>query len=206
MNLTSYKKYLSKEEANIILDYALKNTSPSVYIALQLISKLGVRVSEACKVNLSDIDFVNKKIIIHCSKQGKVVSRVLPDSLIVLLKNHINNFNKEISYCNNFICFAYGHGARCKHISKNTMGWFFKRVRIDLNLDEPYFVRSNGRKLTRITAHTFRSLFITLLYNHTKNIRLVQQEIGHSRAETTWEYVRFAEREEMTTTAVNAIV
>ena len=131
--------------------------------------------------------------------------RVLPDTLANILRKHLKQHKSQISRSNNYVCFALGHGAKKNHIGYNTISWFFNRFRHSSGLTQPYDIKADGKPQYRHASHTFRSLWITRLWNQTHDIALIQREIGHKETETTWGYIRNHDHEARIKGVINTV-
>lgn len=200
---TEYNKYITDAECQQILEYADQQSAP-VRLAIHLMHKLGIRVSEAITLRVQDVDFKNNIINVVAHKQGKIIPRIVPKSLIDMIFQHVEKNYKDIWASKGYLCYVTrGHYSYGTHISKNTIMWFFKTFRKKHGYEAGYYVRKNGRKMTRFASHVLRSHWITKMMEKVQNIRIVQMEIGHAKPETTWRYVRHAERQKIMKNAVD---
>lgn len=194
-NITEYEKYISDDERSEILKFADSWNSPAVRMVIHFMDQLGIRVSEACIIKISDIDFNERVVNVTSTKQKKIIKRIMSDKLITILQKHISDNSDLISLRQGFICATlFGHGAKRPHITKSAIMNFFLAFRNQRDDKGEYFIRKDGRKMTRFSSHVLRSHFITRLYEATGNLRIVQLEIGHKKLETTSRYVRYANR------------
>jgi integrase len=204
MNVAEYEKYISDEERLQILEFAEKQ-SPSLRLCVHILDKLGLRVGEAVKIRVNDIDFKNNILRVYAPKQKKVINRIIPNNLMEILKTHIARYAELIKRSDNYICFVYGHGSKNLHIQTNTLNWFFQDFRKTYGYTDPYMIGRDGNPRYRHSSHTFRSRWITEFIKKGSKLgmgaevlRLVQQEIGHKKIKTTARYVRFFDREDRT--------
>lgn len=137
------------------------------YTMLYLMLMTGMRVSELLNLRISDVDFQNSYIIVRMGKGRK--DRIIPLNKNVkeLLYNYIKTFKPENGLFDN------------ENSSKSRRGVL-------------YIIRKYCKKAgieKRVTPHTFRHTFATLLLRNGENIRLVQSLLGHSSISTTAIYL-----------------
>jgi integron integrase len=200
-----YKQILDTELKNLKFGYAKKPRNlPTVLNALEVQKILtcmkgkywlvtgilygsGLRVHEALRLRIKDIDFVNKSIFIFRGKGGKDRYTLLPQSLVDLIKCQISTAKK----CHDKdVCEGYGtaslppslirkYGNAAKQASWQFL--FPSSVRCAHPIDgyicrhhihETAYAKSLRRAvvesgvLKRVTAHTFRHSFATRLLYH----------------------------------------
>lgn len=130
-------------------------------LIIRTIYATGVRVSELCSISLNDIDFEENTIRIK-GKGGKIRIVFIDDETL-------------------------------KEISKYSAG----------NIDGPLFLGQQGRNISPrtvqyifnkyapsgITPHKIRHSYASELYKRSKNLRVVQENLGHSSIQTTEIYL-----------------
>ena len=175
-----------------------------------LVAKLmyggGLRVMEALRLRVQDIDFANGYLLIRNGKGGKDRATLLAPSLVPELVVHLKQtrslFDKDRTeaiagvYLPNALARKYpGAGV--------SWGWQYvfpsKSLSVDPrsdqtrrhHLDVTGFRKAVGKaknQLTinkRVTSHTFRHSFATHLLETGTNIRVVQKLLGHANVKTT---------------------
>jgi len=158
--------YNDKEEAKTTLQKLLAIRNIAI---VELLLNSGIRVSELCNINYSDLSSDFKRIRI-CGKGKR--ERFIPITNIFLLKAL-----KEYSL-------------KCKskeHFFSNRMN---KRI-------SPQSVRAIVKNFADefeiITPHMFRHSFATILLEQGTDIRYIQQLLGHSSILTTEIYTKVSE-------------
>lgn len=130
-------------------------------LIIRTIYATGVRVSELCSISLNDIDFEENTIRIK-GKGGKIRIVFIDDETL-------------------------------KEINKYSAG----------NIDGPLFLGQQGRNISPrtvqyifnkyapsgITPHKIRHSYASELYKRSKNLRVVQENLGHSSIQTTEIYL-----------------
>lgn len=179
-----------------------------------LIAKLmygsGLRIMEACRLRVQDIDFANNCIFVREAKGSKWRRTLLPKSIIEQLKSQINY---ALALHQKDLAEGYGrvylpHAFEKKDKSASTKpGWQYifpagnlaKDPRADvwrrhhigerqvqravkLALNESHIYKKAG-------CHTFRHSFATNLLRAGTDIRSIQEMMGHTNINTTQIYL-----------------
>jgi len=134
---------------------------PRDKLIVRTIYATGVRVSELCNMDLEDIDFDEHTIRIRGKGDKTRIVFVDDDTL------------KEISvFIGNRIVGPLFIGQQGKHISSRAIQHIFKHY------------APNG-----ITPHKIRHSYASELYKRSKNLRVVQENLGHTSIKTTEIYL-----------------
>lgn len=166
----------------------------------------GLRVMEALRLRVQDIDFTNGYLIIRDGKGGKDRSTLLAPSLATELTEHLRQtralFEQDIA---DGVAGVYLPDALARKYPKAgiTWGWQYvfpsKSLSVDPrsgvtrrhHLNESGFrkalsaARGKTNISKRVTSHTFRHSFATHLLESGTNIRVVQKLMGHADVKTT---------------------
>lgn len=133
----------------------------------------GLRVSAICNINIEDIDFKNKKIVVI--EKGNIQKEVfIPDSTMKLINDWIAVRNEKI-YDKNGALFISNRKERLNTAS----------VRVMLRK----YTRNINKK---ITPHKLRSTTATNLYEKTEDIYLVANVLGHKNIQNTERYAKMS--------------
>ncbi|GAA0301047.1 integron integrase [Psychrosphaera haliotis] len=184
----------------------ISNMTGKYQLIASLLYGSGLRINEALKLRVQDLNFDNKTILVFRGKGKKDRYTILPESLIPSLRNQI-----EAARCVHFKDLedgegfsSVGPGLKKKYGSAlKDFHWQFlfpSSVRCVHPYDgyvcrhhihETAF-RKQLRKAVlasqitkRVTAHTFRHSFATQLLHMGTDIRTVQDLLGHSDLKTT---------------------
>jgi integron integrase len=179
----------------------------------QLIVKLlygsGLRILEAVRLRVKDVDFAMKQVTVRSGKGEKDRFTTLSASLIPLLQNHLRRV-KEFHEKD----LAEGHGAvylpyaleRKYPGAARDWNWQYIFPARDVSTDpltgvvrrhhvDPAVVNKAIKAAARragvtkmISAHTFRHSFATHLLQRGTDIRTIQELLGHSDIATTMIY------------------
>ena len=176
----------------------------------QLIVKLlygsGLRVAEALRLRVHDIDFSMKQLTVRGGKGDKDRLTTFPVSIIPFLQNHLEKVRllhqRDLGqgygavYLPHALSRKYRNAA-CEwgwqyvfpssQLSNDPLSDVVRRHHIDasvVNKKIKRAVRLVGID-KRITAHTFRHSFATHLLERGTDIRTIQELLGHNDVKTT---------------------
>jgi len=179
----------------------------------QLVVKLlygsGLRIMEAVRLRVQDIDYNFKQITVRSGKGAKDRITTFPTSVIPLLQNHlakvrvIHNRDLDQGYGEVYMPYAlarkYPNAAKewnwqyvfpARNLAIDPRSGKGRRHHVDpsvINKAIKVAVRKTG--LTkRISAHTFRHSFATHLLQRGTDIRTIQALLGHKDVATTMIY------------------
>jgi len=130
-------------------------------LIVRTIYATGVRVSELCNINIEDIDFDEHTIRIH-GKGDKIRTVFIDDDTLDELTKFIGHR----------IAGPLFVGQQGKHISSRAIQHIFKHY------------APQG-----ITPHKIRHSYASELYKRSKNLRVVQENLGHTSIKTTEIYL-----------------
>jgi integron integrase len=195
----------SKAEAHAVLN----NMSGLPLFIAQLLYGSGLRLSEALRLRVKDINFEYKHIIIHDAKGEKDRVTLLPDSLIPKIKDQIDQrlilHNADLKKGFGDTVLPYALAEKYKTASKE-FGWQYlfpaervvtdeKGKRIRHHFHESTVtkaiktaIRKAGIEKPTASAHTFRHSFATHLLQNNYDIRTVQELLGHKDVRVTMIY------------------
>ncbi len=170
--------HIIDEEA---IDYLFKSIDVKTnlgfrnYLILDLLYSLGLRASEIIALEVNDINFNNKQILIH----GKgSVDRYLPlhDTLIKNLREYILNIRIKL---------IKNKDPDEKKLLINYKGTPLteRGLRVILNK----IIKDSGETF-KLHPHMLRHAFATSLINHGADLRVVQELLGHEHLKTTQIY------------------
>lgn len=133
----------------------------------------GIRCSALYKLDLNSINWEESTLIVM-DKGSKIHKYILPNKTIEALQAWIN---KRAELLN-------GKNEEALFISKNRNRLCQCSI---ANLVKKYTFDIEGK---HITPHKLRATFGTHLYNETRDIKFVQDQMGHSNPKTTELYIR----------------
>jgi integrase/recombinase XerC/integrase/recombinase XerD len=134
---------------------------PRDKLIVRTIYATGVRVSELCNINIDDIDFDEHTIRIRGKGDKTRIVFVDEDTLAEILR-----------FIGNRITGPLFIGQQGKHISSRAIQHIF-----------------NHYAPQGITPHKIRHSYASELYKRSKNLRVVQENLGHTSIKTTEIYL-----------------
>ena len=156
---------------------------------LELLFATGVRVSELVSIKLTDIDFKDRSIkITGKGKKDRIVyfNKVCQE----VMSNYVINARQELL-----------KGKRNDYLIINHLGNKITSRGVQ-DIIEKILVKSSIKH--KISPHTLRHTFATLLLKEGMDIREVQELLGHERLETTSIYTHVT-NEELRKAYLNAL-
>jgi integron integrase len=206
----AYKKVnvpvvMSREETAKVI--ALTIGTPQLVVKIMYGS--GLRISEAIRLRVQDIDQKMKTITVRSGKGNKDRVTTFPASVIPFLQNHLtkvkalheNDLSKGYGevYLPNALSRKYRNAATewgwqyvfpASALSIDPRSGVTRRHHIDPSVINKA-IKSAVRKAhlsKRISAHTFRHSFATHLLQRGTDIRTIQSLLGHNDVSTTMIY------------------
>lgn len=196
---------LTKTEVKLILDQ-LKGTN---WLIANLLYGSGLRLSEALRLRVKDLDFGYRQIIVRDGKGGKDRLTVMPTKLIEPLQKQLGTARKiheqdlrrglgrvempfalSRKYPNAESEWAWQYVFPSKSLSENPRTGLKGRHHVS-----PASVQKSFREILRksriaknASPHTLRHSFATHLLQDGYDIRTIQEMLGHKELTTTMIY------------------
>jgi integrase len=196
-NETGFVRYMTPTEFELIIQWIFTRLkyNPHTQMAFLTQAYLGLRVSEVVSLKRLDFNKNFSRLIFHPLKKRtkRLHSRAIPEILRVLLVDYNKRWNRR--YREGYLFPPFRNQSKNNHITRSTILIWFTRLREDLGLMDYYYTVKqnnfkNGKKLYRISSHTFRHHFAWKIYVASdKDIRAVQQILGHKKINTTINYI-----------------
>lgn len=166
---TIYKQY-----NNAKTNYQRKNALRDAAV-VELLFSTGIRVSELCSLQSSDIDLDERTILIYGKGSKERRLQIGNDAVINTLVMYKRNFQSEIQQNTHFFVNQTG-----SPLSDQSVRRFIKKY-------------SNLASIKlHITPHMFRHTFATSLLEADVDIRYIQEMLGHSSINVTEIYTHVA--------------
>ena len=134
----------------------------------------GLRISEVCKLDVSDLDSDRKVIRIRNAKGGKDRYAPLSQNLLELLREYWREVQPSGT-----ILFP---GSDCPTIHAHTVRRALKKAAMAAGIKK------------RVTPHMLRHTFATHLLEAGTELRVIQVVLGHASPRTTARYTRVSRR------------
>ena len=140
---------------------------------INLLLVTGIRCSALVKIDINDINFEEKQLIVT-DKESKVIKYDLSDDTIQILKNWINKREALLG-------------------DKTENALFISNQRKRIDQKSVYILVNKYAEVIKgkhITPHKLRATYGTQLYDATGDIYFVQQCMNHNSPKTTETYIR----------------
>ena len=160
-------------------------------------AQLGLRIGEAVKVNVKDIKFETRELIVKTEKAHVIDTMLIPVLLFRQTLEFINHNENAITQAGGFVFFAEkGHSLRGEpYLEKNYVRKVFRGYVQAAKLDEVYDQSEETygrtpRRLHRLTTHSLRHYAITNFARQSNgNVVLSSRFARHSDPSTTMTYI-----------------
>ena len=187
--------------------------------APQLIVKLlygsGLRIMEAVRLRVKDIDYSMKQVTVRSGKGAKDRITTFPESIIPLVENHLEKVKilheQDLAdgYGEVYLPYAlarkYTHAEKewiwqyifpSRQLSKDPRSGVVRRHHVDPSVvNKAIKVAAARIRLKKnISAHTFRHSFATHLLERGTDIRTIQALLGHKDVSTTMIYTHILQQ------------
>lgn len=196
---------LAVEEVKVLL----AETSGTAGLMLRLIYGGGLRISDALRLRVQDLDFKNDLLFVRSGKGGKDRTTILPERLCAELKVHLaavralherdleRGFGAvylpgalEHKYPNAPKEWKWQYVFPAKNLSVDPRSGMTRRHHVSDKVLQSAMRRAvrSAEIHKHVTVHTLRHSFATHLLMAGTNIREVQELLGHKNVETTMIY------------------
>ena len=185
----------------------------------QLVAKLlygsGLRIMEAVRLRVQDIDFPMKQLTVRSGKGDRDRFTTVPVTLTPLLQNHLAGVRtlhqQDLAQGHGEVYLPHALARKYPHAPKE-WGWQYVFPARALSVDpragvtrrhhvDPSVVNKAIKVAVRragltkhISAHTFRHSFATHLLQRGTDIRSIQQLLGHKDLATTMIYTHILQQ------------
>ena len=184
-------------------------------LVVSLLYGSGLRLSEALRVRVKDIDFDYKQITVRDGKGEKDRNTILPDSVIPDLKQHLNTVylthKEDLKSRRGETILPYALKRKYPNAAKE-FGWQYvfpadkftrekeSGLTIRWHIHESTIQRAVKEAIRKArvnkpgSPHTFRHRFATHLLENGYDIRTIQELLGHKSVKTTMIYTHVLNR------------
>ncbi|MGM0502529.1 MAG: site-specific tyrosine recombinase/integron integrase [Bacillota bacterium] len=171
--------YLTEKEINAFLqainNYESKNQSRDLAIN-KIFLYCGLRISELVNLNLADINYEDNSIKFYGKGKKERYVPLHPEAMIAV-ENYLPQ-RRQIEPNDQDAAQALFLSNRGNRISQRTIQIMVKKYAKKAGIKDP----------DRITPHKLRHSFATMVYKKTKDLRIIQELLGHSNISTTQIY------------------
>jgi integron integrase len=187
----------------------LENAPPQINFIIKLLYGTGMRIMEALRLRVKDVDLSQQEIIIRDAKHGKDRVTMLPSNLIAIMQQQIavrkQWHEQDLAIGKASVWIPDALGVKYKNLEKEwSWQYIFAAQRYSIDprtqierrhhVDEKQIQRyvKAAAKAAGIskptTPHTLRHSFATHLLQAGYDIRTVQELLGHKDVTTTMIY------------------
>lgn len=152
---------------------------------IELLFSTGIRISELCSLKISDVDIIEKSILIYGKGSKERRLQIGNSDVLNALIIYQDTFKKELENSDYFFINRYSNRLSEQSI-RNMIVKYSKHASIKLH----------------ITPHMFRHSFATYLLEEDVDIRYIQEMLGHSSIHITeiYTHVTMAKQKDILTT------
>jgi len=184
-------------------------------LIVKLLYGSGLRVAEALRLRVQEIDFSMKQLTVRGGKGDKDRLTTFPASITPFLQNHLKKVKlfhqRDLDQGYGEVYLPYALSKKYKNAARE-WGWQYVFVSSQLSIDplsgvtrrhhiDPSVVNKTIKRAVRllgidkrITAHTFRHSFATHLLQRGTDIRTIQGLLGHNDVKTTEIYTHIVKQ------------
>ena len=149
-------------------------------LILEMLLATGLRVSELANIKINDIDYLNQEI--------KVMGKGSKERIVYYGSYAADSLDKYINESRNILL----NGKESQYLFINNNGGNLTTRGIRLIIDN---IVKKACINSKVSPHTFRHTFATMMLNEGCDIKSVQELLGHSSLSTTGIYTHLTNEE-----------
>lgn len=155
---------------------------------------LGLRVGEAVKLHVRDLNLETRDLKIDNQKGSRADSLPIPEQLFEQVLKYISNYEDLITRAKGYLFWSetYPEKNPYPYLDKNYIRNVFRKTIQKLKLDDVYGLADGTipKQLHRLTTHSLRHYAITnFSKKNNGNVVLTSKFARHHRIETTMTYI-----------------
>ncbi len=171
--------------------------NPKFNLLFSYQAQLGLRIGEAVSVNVKEINFDTRELMLKTEKAQTLDTLLIPATLFKRTLEFIGRHTKEVEESGGYVFFKEWHShSKLKHIDSNYARNRFIRYLKKAGLDQFYGISDESRpdravrNLHRLTTHSLRHYAITTFAKQTNgNVVLASRFARHADPATTMTYI-----------------
>lgn len=171
--------------------------SAKLRLLFGLQASLALRIGEACRVSIKDLNLETRELLIRTEKAQTLDTLIIPLALFNELLDYVRTNAKDIEQANGYLFYPDSSKTARKgtFIEQNYVRNRFREYVAKAGLDEVYGAsdESKGRavrRLHRLTSHSLRHFSITAFSRQTNgNLILTSKFARHLAPSTTMTYI-----------------
>lgn len=144
---------------------------PLYRIVAMVMYGTGLRIGEAVRLEVGDIDAARGVVRVRCGKGGRPREVMLSPKLLAILRTYWRAVRPQLPY-------LFASAQTGKPVPADTVRTAMKRARQEAGLKK------------HVTPHMLRHSFATHLLEGGADVRVIQQLLGHADVSTTMRYTR----------------
>jgi len=170
--------------------------NPKAHLLFSFQAVMGLRIGEAVRISIKDINLRTRELRIFTEKSGKTDYLIIPVSLFDRVLQYIETYEQEIAEAKGHLFFSLKPGNRRaytepRQTSQNARVLFQEYIR-KAKLEEIYGYNSASRPhaLHRLTPHSLRHYAITnFCRKNGGNVMLAAKFARHTNVQITMTYI-----------------
>jgi len=170
--------------------------NPKHRLLFQYQAFMGLRVGEAVRMNVKDINIPTRELRIYAPKTNRLDYMLIPEKLFKDTLRYYETYEREIKEAGGYLFYKEGEMG---HVDEGYMRNQFSEYREKAGLMETYTVSEESmkepRKLYRLTTHSLRHYAITHFYNTTRDQQATKMFARHTKSSTTDTYIHKTKEE-----------
>ena len=202
---------LTREEVSRVI--AMMDGVPQMIV--KLLYGSGLRIMEAVRLRIQDVDFAMKQVTVRSGKGDKDRVTTFAASMIPVLQNHFQKvkavhdqdlarglgsvylpYALERKYPGAARDWGWQYAFPARDVSRDPRSDVIRRHHVEPNVVNKAIKAAVRRAgiVKRVSAHTFRHSFATHLLQRGTDIRTIQELLGHNDVSTTMIYTHILQQ------------